>query len=603
MTAALTALQADQLRRAHGLMQAGQLAQAEQLIAPVLRALPRQPDTLHLMGLVKQRAGKPHEAVMLLRQALSAVPGHGHILNSLANALGDAGDIDGALAAYADLTHRMPNHLEAWLNWGITALSAKRPSAAIPPLRKASTLAPRDARIWRLLGEANVALGDSIAARATFTTALTLAPHDAELRGTLAAVLRDDDLPADALALIALAPAPDAALELEAALALADQGAFDAALARFDALCEAEPAHARAQSERAKLLWKTGQVHSPGAAFAAALDKHGAVLPLWHIAIRTCFEGHAHGEALDLIARAQAKHGASALLTEARAFALSELGEVGAAQSLFDSVPLTSPEQLSTYARHLLRAGDAAGAARACEQALAQAPDLQIAQSYLSLAWRLLGDPREQWLHDYAQHVQPVLLEPSPPFATLAEQVEAVAALLTRLHITVRQPLEQTLRGGTQTLGQILNRPEPELKAMRASIQHAMRRAIAALPDDPTHPFLRRKPAAGAGLRFTGSWSVRLASQGYHVNHMHSEGWISSACYLALPPVLDQNEQGWIQFGAPPVEMGLDLPARRRVRPELGLLVLFPSSMWHGTVPFTSAAPRMTIAFDAMPVG
>jgi hypothetical protein len=29
--------------------------------------------------------------------------------------------------------------------------------------------------------------------------------------------------------------------------------------------------------------------------------------------------------------------------------------------------------------------------------------------------------------------------------------------------------------------------------------------------------------------------------------------------------------------------------------------VLFPSYMWHGTVPFDGQAPRLTIAFDLQP--
>jgi hypothetical protein len=30
-------------------------------------------------------------------------------------------------------------------------------------------------------------------------------------------------------------------------------------------------------------------------------------------------------------------------------------------------------------------------------------------------------------------------------------------------------------------------------------------------------------------------------------------------------------------------------------------MVLFPSYMWHGTVPFRSPTPRTTIAFDVVP--
>ena len=37
------------------------------------------------------------------------------------------------------------------------------------------------------------------------------------------------------------------------------------------------------------------------------------------------------------------------------------------------------------------------------------------------------------------------------------------------------------------------------------------------------------------------------------------------------------------------------------VRPAVGMLVLFPSYFWHGTVPFYSDQARLTVAFDAVP--
>ena len=104
-------------------------------------------------------------------------------------------------------------------------------------------------------------------------------------------------------------------------------------------------------------------------------------------------------------------------------------------------------------------------------------------------------------------------------------------------------------------------------------------------------------------LRFAGAWSVRLQDQGFHTNHIHPEGWISSALYVALPDeVRDPSDNsGYIQFGSPLEDLGIDLPPRRTVAPEVGTLVLFPSYMWHGTIPFQSEQPRMTIAFDLIP--
>ena len=56
-----------------------------------------------------------------------------------------------------------------------------------------------------------------------------------------------------------------------------------------------------------------------------------------------------------------------------------------------------------------------------------------------------------------------------------------------------------------------------------------------------------------------------------------------------------------VAFGAPPQHLGLNLPPRHVVRPREGRLVLFPSCLWHGTVPFSGDQPRLSVAFDIAP--
>ena len=118
---------------------------------------------------------------------------------------------------------------------------------------------------------------------------------------------------------------------------------------------------------------------------------------------------------------------------------------------------------------------------------------------------------------------------------------------------------------------------------------------------DEKHPFLRWR---AKDFRFSGSWSSRLKDRGYHANHLHPAGWISSAFYIALPDTVRDHEtrQGWIKFGEPSFAVDLSDPVRRAVQPRVGRLVLFPSYMWHGTIPFQAAQNRTTIAFDAIPV-
>jgi hypothetical protein len=78
-------------------------------------------------------------------------------------------------------------------------------------------------------------------------------------------------------------------------------------------------------------------------------------------------------------------------------------------------------------------------------------------------------------------------------------------------------------------------------------------------------------------------------------------GWISSALYVSLPDAsqLGAPPAGWISFGRPPQGLGLDVPAYGQVEPKPGRLVLFPSTLWHQTLPFDDGE-RLVIAFDVM---
>jgi hypothetical protein len=83
---------------------------------------------------------------------------------------------------------------------------------------------------------------------------------------------------------------------------------------------------------------------------------------------------------------------------------------------------------------------------------------------------------------------------------------------------------------------------------------------------------------------------------------MHPRGWISSALYIALPPnnPADPKDAGWLTLGQPDERLGIDLPPWRSIEPKAGHLALFPSTMLHGTMPF-SDGERLTVAFDVAP--
>ena len=212
----------------------------------------------------------------------------------------------------------------------------------------------------------------------------------------------------------------------------------------------------------------------------------------------------------------------------------------------------------------------------------------------LSAAWRLTGDPRWQALEGDERFIGVYDIADQIP------SLDALAERLRELHLASRHhPLEQSLRGGTQTDGPLFSRIEPEIRALRAAIVETVERHVAQLPPPRAdHPLLIEKRAP---IRFAGSWSVRLTGEGFHVNHVHPAGWISSAFYVALPGAAMGGEahSGWLSLGEVN-ELGLDLPPIRLVEPKPGRLVLFPSTMWHGTRPF-SEGERLTVAFDVAP--
>jgi hypothetical protein len=159
--------------------------------------------------------------------------------------------------------------------------------------------------------------------------------------------------------------------------------------------------------------------------------------------------------------------------------------------------------------------------------------------------------------------------------------------------------LFQSLRHGTETIGDLSRNEKPSIRALFQAFDTPIRDYIARMGtgDDP----LRRRNTGA--YHFNGSWSVRLRTDGFHHNHVHPRGWISSACYIELPDAMRRadSREGVLAFAEPGILTTPALPAQHEVRPETGMLVLFPSYFWHGTVPFSGDRTRLTVAFDAVP--
>lgn len=230
-----------------------------------------------------------------------------------------------------------------------------------------------------------------------------------------------------------------------------------------------------------------------------------------------------------------------------------------------------------------LAMGRGAEAARKAEALNADHPHDHYVTALLATAWRMAGDGRYGRLYDYGRLVGAYRIDPPPGWSSLQAYLGALETALDRAHGPLTHPVGQSLRHGSQTQRSLLDYPDPEIRAFFHVIDAPIRRHIAAIGE-------------AGGYRVSGAWSVRLNPQGYHTDHVHPEGWLSSAFYIRTPE--GEGREGWIKFGEPGTPTSPPMATEHWIKPEPGMLVLFPSYMWHGTEPFTSGGTRLTCAFD-----
>jgi tetratricopeptide (TPR) repeat protein len=463
---------------------------------------------------------------------------------------------------------------------------------SLPLLRAGAANHPNDARIWQVLGLAKRNLEDLAPAIEALTRAASLAPADALIAHTLARATLEAGLPAVALfeRAIGLAPA-DPSVLLGRVAAQCAEGKIEAAIEGLETQLRRQPTWVAGHATVARLRVASGDGDRATASFEQALVTAPRDVAIWYEMILTLMHAARYDEALAAIGRARAAAGANPAFDPLEAICTSEKGEPEKADPMFAALGRFDHIAIAArYMRHLLAAGRPAEAAAFADAWQGGDPD-SLLVPFQSAAWRLTGDPRWQALEGDELYIGVYDIGDRLP------SLDALAERLRGLHRAIHHPLDQSLRGGTQTDGPLFSRIEPEIRALRQLIVETVERHVAQLPAPrPGHPTLLEKRAP---IRFSGSWSVRLTGEGYHVNHVHPAGWISSAFYVALPQAAmgGPNHAGWLSIGEPQAEIGLDLPPIRLIEPKPGRLVLFPSTMWHGTRPFAEGE-RLTVAFD-----
>ena len=545
--------------------QSGQFATA----AKTLRSLLDEPlddqnrgTVQGLLGVVHASLGDYDSAVVNLRAAAACKPGDAAIASNLCNCLVEAGHIDDAIAAGEKATTLNPAFAEAHNNLGNAFNAAGLLDKAIAGYRQALILRPDFAEAHNNLGNALYAGGDLDNAIISYQGALDVFPDFADAHKNLGNVHFAN-------------------------------GAFDAAAASYRRALEIEPDNAEFHNSLGLVFERKGEPGSAIPCFQQALKCYPGLAEA-HINLGNAYSAMNETEnAVASYRAAQAMLPDNAAAHAKIAAGFKKLGRFE--DALHSSDLLDTPNAradsllcLSTLGRY------EAFYQRVRENHEPDRTNLKVAAICAFVSSRTgQEDPhpfcpqplefvKVGHLRDHVEDVDPFM-------ANLAADLRLVPA--------VWDPLSRTTHHGFQTHGNLFARPEKNI----ALLEQVIKSEIEAY-------FARFKTANCLLVdmwpkehRLTG-WSVRLQKGGYQSPHIHPAGWLSGVIYLELVDSDNRNE-GAIEFGL----RGEDFPAAIEDDPvllhypEKGEIVLFPSSLYHRTIPIRNEGERLIVSFDLSP--
>lgn len=577
----------------------------------LLESSPENADALFLVAQAAQHVGDNGLADRAFRMLTGLRPRRSEHWLSYATFLRRHKLTDPAEELLRELLKTSPTLSQAWHMLGLCLFDKGRFEEALDAAQQSCQIAPERSQGWELAAAALQRMGDLPGAIELCRRALRSVQRTGRLYYSLGQLLRQDCAfteAADAYRAAEQAGFTSPDLYRNLAAALIDAGCVDEAVVSASRGIAAYPQHAGLHRTLARVRHSAAAPGDPLADLQSAARAAGNNPELWQTLVELQKRLARDTEASEALLEAR-RSGCPDTpgILSLESMDAARHGRLAEAKAGFESLLKKAPKNrlvVHAFIEMLVRLGDFERARELCEEVLAEDGFDQIVLSYLGILWRILGDRREGWLLDYERMVVPVPVA-APEGVDREAFFRDLRDVLEGLHNNNAHPIEQSVRGGTQTNGFLFRLKHERLADLERQLRLAIASAVQAFPRDDDHPFWsRRQPRPTSdGLRFAGAWSVRLRSQGYHTNHIHPEGWISSAFYVDLPREVREasDTSGFIQFGRPMSELGLDLPPRRILKPEVGTLVLFPSYMWHGTVPFESTEPRITVAFDLLP--
>jgi len=606
-----TAQEVQSLQTAAALLGQGRAADAMSLLVPLADRLAGLPDVHLLFGRTCKALGRWDEAEAQFRAGLMADKAHIALQLDLAAVVAQRGDIKTAERMMRTALAQAPRNGFAAITLSDFLVRAGRLEEALQVTAALAASPAPDPNVLATRAGVLKGLGRREEALEIYRRVAALAPNSGVAEHNVASTLGD----------LARFEAAQAAVErafakgldapetwLVHGRALLGQKRLDEAERAFGEAIRRRPTYADAHRDLAQLIWMRRE---DAAAATAALDRA--------IATHTLDRSETHeliavrAQVLKFAGEPQAAYAglAQAIVAQPQSLALRLAaghmavlaGAAAEGVAHAEAALQLAPENVAAIGllcETSLAVGDAPRASQLAAELRRLAPLDQNALAFQATAWRLMGDPRYGELYDYERLVRAWSLETPQGWTHLNDFLADLAQALAGLHPFRTHPLNQSLRHGSQA-ADLKASTDPVVLAIFEALDAPIRSHLAWLGGGKD-PVRRRN---GGGYAYQGAWSVRLRPGGFHVDHIHPEGWLSSACHIALPETVagSPDREGWLKFGEPGIATAPKLGPEHFLQPEPGRVVLFPSYMWHGTVPFGGETPRLSVAFDLLPAG
>jgi len=593
------------------LLAQGSAADALSVVAPLADRLAGVPDVHLLTGRTFKALGQWDDAEAQFRLGLKADKAHIALQLDLAAVLAQRGDVKTAERLMRTVLTQAPRNAFAAIALSDLLSRDRRLEEALRVTTALAAAPAPDPNILATRAGVLKGLDRREEALEMQRRVASLTPQSAVAQHNIASTLGDlgQFAGAQAAAERAFAMGLDAPETwLVYGRALLGQKRLDEAERAFGEVIRRRPTYTDAHRDLAQLIWMRRE--DAGAA-TQALNAAIASQPLDRPEIQVLVALRA--QVLKFAGEPQAAYAgvAEAVVAEPKSLALRLsaghlavlAGAPGEGVAHAEAALKLAPDNaaaLSLLCETALAVGDAPRASQLATELRRLAPLDQTALAFQATAWRLMGDARYGELYDYERLVRAWRLETPKGWTHLDGFLADLGEALAGLHPFRTHPLNQSLRHGSQA-ADLKASTHPVIQALFEALDAPIRNHLAWLGagKDP----VRRRNAGG--YAYQGAWSVRLRPGGFHIDHVHPEGWLSSACHIALPEAVASSpgREGWLKFGEPGVATDPKLGPEHFVQPEPGGLVLFPSYMWHGTVPFGGETPRLSVAFDLQPGG